>query len=129
VDLFKDTDVCYNDCITGHGNVEKKDVFCTESTDNEQSLWARETANVSTWNVIAGPLATSTSPPTPLPIPPAASFRQEQARVVRGTGGGVQNDSESRAAHAQLLRRRNSSVDRVTRLRNGRPRNRRSIPG
>ena len=47
--------------VVGQGNVKKKDVFCTESTVKEQSLWARETANVSTWNVIAGPLATSTS--------------------------------------------------------------------
>jgi len=47
--------------VVGQGNVRKKDVFYTESTEKEQSLWARETANVSTWNVIAGPLATFTS--------------------------------------------------------------------
>jgi len=46
--------------VVGQGNV-RKDVFYTESTEKEQSLWARETANVSTWNVIAGPLATFTS--------------------------------------------------------------------
>jgi len=47
--------------VVGQGNVRKKDVFYTESTEKEQSLWARERANVSTWNVIAGPLATFTS--------------------------------------------------------------------
>jgi len=47
--------------VVGQGNVRKKDVFYTESTEKEQSLWARETASVSTWNVIAGPLATFTS--------------------------------------------------------------------
>jgi hypothetical protein len=47
--------------VVAQGNVRNKDVFYTESTEKEQSLWARETANVSTWNVIAGPLATFTS--------------------------------------------------------------------
>jgi hypothetical protein len=70
--------------------VKKKDVFYTESTEKELSLWPRETANVSTWNVIAGPLATSTSNhPHPPPVSPAAILRQEQVRGVRAGRGGV----------------------------------------
>ena len=59
------TDVCWNEWNNRKSSRsrkrEKKDVFYTESTEKEQSLWATETANVSTWNVIAGPLATFTS--------------------------------------------------------------------
>ena len=64
--------------------------------------------------------------------PPLFQFHPHHPfdRNKRGwLGEGVQNDSESTAAHARFLGIRNSSVDTMTRLRDGRPRNRASITG
>jgi hypothetical protein len=78
--LFSDTDVCCKDWNYRNGSKswtrENKDVFYTESTEKEESLWTTETANVSTWNVIAGPLA------TPTPCHPASNF----TRSIPSTG-------------------------------------------